>query len=61
MKVNSVTEQALARAAEILKYQNKQFEIKRMEEHIQMEKKRLERLEPLDPDATKGRHIDVRV
>jgi len=57
-QVNPATAQALARAAELLRYQNKQMEIKRMEDNLEFEKQRIKRLQPT---ADKGNNIDVYV
>ena len=57
MKINPVTQQAMAEAAERLRLQNKQAEIKRMEEIVRQEKLRLERLRPFDRD--KGNNVDT--
>ena len=59
MKINPATAQDLARAAELIRYQNKQQEVKRMEELARQEKLRLKRLRPTDP--TKGNNVDVSV
>ena len=56
MKVNPATLDALRRAADLLRYQNKQEEVKRMEENLRVEKERLQRMEPNDP--TKGQNVD---
>lgn len=57
--VNSATAQAMSRAAELLRYQNKQMEIHRMDEALQQEKLRLERIKPTDPD--RGQNVDITV
>lgn len=57
MKINPATQQALALAAERLRMQNKEAEIKRMEEIVRQEKLRLERLRPFDRD--KGTNVDT--
>jgi hypothetical protein len=59
MTIDKITEQNLAKAAELLRYQNKQQEIHRMEEQIKEERLRLERMKPVDP--TKGSNVDVSV
>lgn len=57
MKVNPATADALARAAEVLKYQNKEMQIKQTEEQLRQEKLRLQRIRPSDP--TKGQNVDT--
>ena len=57
MKINPATERAMAEAAERIRMQNKQMEIKRMEEIVRQEKLRLERLRPFDRD--KGNNVDT--
>jgi hypothetical protein len=59
MTIDKITEQNLAQAAELLRYQNKQQEIRRMEEQIKEERLRLEHMKPVDP--TKGNNVDVSV
>ena len=56
MKINPANE-ARNHAAELLRYQNKQEEIKRIEENLRQEKLRLQRLRPNDP--TKGQNVDL--
>ena len=57
MKVNPATLDALRRAADLMRYQNKQEEVKRMEENLRQEKLRLQRLRPSN-DPTKGQNVD---
>jgi hypothetical protein len=58
-KVNPATADALARAAEQLKYQNKQQQINQAEEHLRQEKLRLKRNTPsTSVDPTKGTNVD---
>ena len=59
MKINPVMTRNLSRAAELIRYQNKQQEVRRIEESAQQEKLRLKRLRPTDP--TKGNNVDVTV
>ena len=60
MKINPASQAALSRAAELLRYHNKQLEIKRIEEMLEQEKLRVKRLRPsADPD--KGNNVDVAV
>ena len=58
MKVDPSTLDALRRAAELLRYQNKQQEVKRMEENLRQEHLRLKRLRPSN-DPTKGQNVDL--
>ena len=58
MKVNPATLDALRRAADLLRYQNKQQEVKRMEENLRQEKLRLQRLK-LSNDQAKGQNVDL--
>lgn len=58
-RVHPATAQALAQAAEVLRYQNKQMEVHRQEELLKQERQRLSRLKPTDPD--KGQNVDVTV
>jgi len=57
MKINPATLDALRRAADLMRYQNKQQEVKRMEENLRQEKLRLQRLQSNDP--TKGQNVDL--
>ena len=58
MKVNPVTQQALQQAADTLRIQNKEADVKRLEEHLKDEKMRLARLkQPSDGD--KGINVDT--
>jgi len=57
MKIDP-TKAALERAAELLRYQNKQAEVKRMEENLRQEQLRLKRLRP-SADPTKGQNVDL--
>ena len=58
MKVNPVTQQALQQAADTLRIQNKEADVKRLEEHLKDEKMRLSRLKrPSDGD--KGINVDT--
>ena len=57
MKVNPATLDALRRAADIMRYQNKQMEVKRLDEALRQEKLRLQRLKPSN-DPTKGQNVD---
>ena len=58
-QVNSATAQAMSRAAELLRYQNKQMEVHRMEESLAQEKLRVQRLKPTDPN--RGQNVDITV
>ena len=49
----------LARAAELLRFQNKQMELHRMEEAVRQEKLRIERLKPKDND--RGQNVDLSI
>lgn len=51
--------QALSRAAELLRFQNKQMELHRMEENLRREKLRIERLKPKDDD--RGQNVDLSI
>ena len=51
--------QALSRAAELLRFQNKQMELHRMEENLRQEKLRIERLKPKDDD--RGQNVDLSI
>jgi len=58
-KINPATVDALARAAERLRYQSKQQQVKQTEEQLRQEKLRLERIKPsTSVDPAKGTHID---
>jgi len=57
MKIDP-TKAALERAAELLRYQNKQMEVKRLDESLRQEKLRLKRLRP-SADPTKGQNVDL--
>lgn len=59
MTVNPITARALTHAAEVLKYQNKEMQIKATEEHLRIERLRLQRIKPVDP--SKGQNVDVTV
>lgn len=48
--------QTLSRAAELLRFQNKQMELHRMEEAVRQEKLRVERLKP---DDDRGQNVDL--
>ena len=57
MKINPVTQKALEQAAYTIRIQNKEADIKQLEEHIKNEKMRLARLKkPIDGD--KGINVD---
>ena len=58
MKINPATLDALRRAADIMRYQNKQMEVKRLDESLRQEKLRLQRLKPSN-DPTKGQNVDL--
>ena len=51
--------QALSHAAELLRFQNKQMELHRMEENLRQEKLRIERLKPKDND--RGQNVDLSI
>ena len=51
--------QTLSRAAELLRFQNKQMELHRMEETLRQEKLRVERLKPSDSD--RGQNVDLTI
>lgn len=48
--------QTLSRAAELLRFQNKQMELHRMEEAVRQEKLRVEKLKP---DDDRGQNVDL--
>ena len=56
MKVNPATMDALRRAAELMRYQNKQEEVKRMEDKIRQERLMLKRMKF---DDGKGQNVDL--
>jgi hypothetical protein len=58
MRINPATLDALPRAAELLRYQNKQMEVKRLDENLRQEYLRLQRLKP-SSDPTKGQNVDL--
>ena len=55
-RINPATEYEMARVAQILRYQNKQMEIKRMEEMVRAEKEQIKRIDPM-----KGKNVDIEV
>jgi hypothetical protein len=55
-RINPATEYELARVAQTIRYQNKQMEIKRMEEMVRIEKERIKRIDP-----KKGQNVDITV
>ena len=58
MKIdNTRHNQTLARAAELLRFQNKQLELHRMEETLRQEKLRIEKLKPNGDN--RGQNIDL--
>ena len=56
MKINPATLDALRRAADLMRYQNKQEEIKRMEDKIRQERLMLKRMKF---DGDKGQNVDL--
>jgi hypothetical protein len=59
MKIDHIKKnQTLSRAAELLRFQNKQMELHRMEEAVRQEKLRVEKLKP---DDGRGQNVDVSI
>ena len=57
MKIDSKSIDAMARTAEVLRFQNHQQDIKALQDHLNQEKQRLKRLAPIDPN--KGSNVDT--
>lgn len=57
MKVDSKSVDAMAHAAQVLRFQNHQQDIKTLQDHLNQEKQRLKRLAPVDPN--KGSNVDT--